>query len=141
MPPQSSVEKSPIRITRTRSPYFSPNSAMAPLWSAAWRSISAGDTTMFACTCSLTSDSTRSTLRILDAGRVREVEAQVVGRHQRAGLGDVGAQHLAQRRVEQMRAGVVQPQALAPARVHRHRHLLVLAEARPAVTFTRWTMS
>ena len=60
---------------------------------------------------------------------VREVEAQVVGRHQRAGLRDMGAQHLAQRRVEQMGAGVVEAQPLAPARVHRHRHLLVLAEA------------
>ena len=29
VPPQSSVEKSPILITRTRSPYFSPNSAIA----------------------------------------------------------------------------------------------------------------
>src|SRR6266508_2946359 len=42
VPPQSSVEKSPMRITRTRSPYFSPNSAIAPLWSAACRSISDG---------------------------------------------------------------------------------------------------
>ena len=28
VPPQSSVEKSPILSTRTSSPYFSPNSAM-----------------------------------------------------------------------------------------------------------------
>ena len=68
-------------------------------------------------------------LRILDAGRVREVEAQVVGRHQRAGLGNVGAQDLAQRRVKQVRAGMVEPQALTPARVHRHRDFLVLAQA------------
>ena len=42
VPPHSSVEKSPMRMTRTRSPYFSPNSAMAPLRSASCRSISAG---------------------------------------------------------------------------------------------------
>src|SRR6185437_13450169 len=30
VPPQSSVEKSPILTTRTRSPYFSPNNAIAP---------------------------------------------------------------------------------------------------------------
>src|SRR5437773_1418705 len=30
VPPQSSKEKSPMRTTRTRSPYFSPKSAMAP---------------------------------------------------------------------------------------------------------------
>jgi len=29
VPPQSSVEKSPIRTTRTLSPYFSPNKAIA----------------------------------------------------------------------------------------------------------------
>ena len=30
VPPQSSVEKSPMLSTRTSSPYFSPNSAIAP---------------------------------------------------------------------------------------------------------------
>ena len=61
VPPHSSVEKSPILMTRTRSPYFSPNNAMAPLLRASWRSISAGVTTMLAWTFSLTRSSTFST--------------------------------------------------------------------------------
>ncbi len=35
VPPQSSVEKSPNDSTRTSSPYFSPNSAIAPDFIAA----------------------------------------------------------------------------------------------------------
>ena len=35
VPPQSSVEKSPTRSTRTSSSYFSPNSAIAPAATAA----------------------------------------------------------------------------------------------------------
>ncbi len=34
VPPHSSLEKSPMVTTRTRSPYFSPNSAMAPCFFA-----------------------------------------------------------------------------------------------------------
>ncbi len=34
VPPHSSLEKSPMVTTRTRSPYFSPNSAMAPCFLA-----------------------------------------------------------------------------------------------------------
>ena len=58
-----------------------------------------------------------------------EVEAQVIGRHQRAGLRDVRAEHLAERGVEQMRPGVVLAQALAARRLHADRHVFALAEA------------
>src|SRR6185312_10503636 len=43
VPPQSSVEKSPIFTTRTRSPYFSPNSAIAPY---SWIATSIGTSTI-----------------------------------------------------------------------------------------------
>ena len=129
VPPQSSVEKSPMRTTRTRSPYFSPNSAMAPDAIASSRSISSCVTGVFACTCSLTSSSICSTSRSFMDAAVREVEAQVIGRHQRARLRHVRAEHAAQRRVQEVRARVVLAQAEPPRRLHRHRHVLVLAEA------------
>ena len=50
---------------------------------------------------------------------VAEVEAQPVGRHQRAGLLDVLAEHLAQRVVQHVRAGVVAADRGAPGDVDR----------------------
>src|SRR5262249_9228447 len=52
---------------------------------------------------------------------VREVEAEMVGRDQGAGLGHVGPEHLAERRVEGMRPRVMQPQPLAARRLDRDR--------------------
>ncbi len=46
-------------------------------------------------------------LLVVDAGKVREVEAQVAGIDQRARLLHVRAQHIAQRGVQQVRAGMV----------------------------------
>src|SRR2546430_9341602 len=46
-------------------------------------------------------------LAVLDGAAVGEVEAQVVGRHERARLRDVGAEDLSERRVQQVRARVV----------------------------------
>ena len=63
VPPQSSVEKSPIRMTRTWLPYFSPKSAIAPILSAASRSVQNGSTVMFSRTASLTRSSTCSRSR------------------------------------------------------------------------------
>ncbi len=48
-----------------------------------------------------------------DLREVREVEAQAVGSTERAGLLDVGAEDLAQRGVEQVRAGVVAADGVA----------------------------
>ena len=45
---------------------------------------------------------------------VREVEAQPVGRHQRALLRHVGAEHLAQRLVQEVGGGVVGARGRAP---------------------------
>ena len=57
VPPQSSRETSSTSITRTQSPYFSPNSAIAPSASASARSISSARTGLLALTQSLTRSS------------------------------------------------------------------------------------
>ena len=57
--------------------------------------------------CVLTMLSMRSQLLAADGREVHEVEAQPVRRDQRAGLLDVRAEHLAQRRVQQVRRGVI----------------------------------
>ena len=59
---------------------------------------------------------------------VAEVEAQAVGGDERAGLLHVGAEHLAQRPVQDVRAGVVAPDRLAPRRVDRRGRLLPRAQ-------------
>ncbi len=61
----------------------------------------------------------------------REVEAQVVGRHERAGLAGALADDVAQRPVEQVRARVVAHRVGASLRVHDGLHRL--ADAEPAV--------
>ena len=93
---------SPMATTRTSSPYFSPNSARAPDAMASSTAISRVVTGEFCSTTSLAMSSTRS----ISCGRhrlgMREVEAQPVGRHQRALLRHVIAEHLAQRLVQQV---------------------------------------
>ena len=65
VPPQSSRAQSPTETTRTRSPYFSPNSAIAPdLTASAWL-ITSACTDRSSSTTSLTR---ASTSRITDAG-------------------------------------------------------------------------
>ncbi len=56
---------------------------------------------------SLTRSSTVAQLLGAERLTVGEVEAQLVGTHRRAGLAHVGAEPLAQRRVQQVRGGVV----------------------------------
>ena len=63
---------------------------------------------------------------------MREVEAQVIGRDQRARLGHVRAEHLAERGVQQMSPRVMLAQALAARRLHADGHVLALAEAASA---------
>ncbi len=98
-----------MRMTRTRSPYFSPKSAMA-LYSLTATSMGTSSMTS---TRSLRSTSllARSSMSCNSSsstrGEVREVEAQVAGIDQRARLLHVRAQHIAQRGVQQVRAGMV----------------------------------
>ena len=55
---------------------------------------------------------------------VREVEAQVVGRDQRALLAHVVTQHRPQRRVQQVRRGVIAPDGLPAVLVDRRQGVL-----------------
>jgi hypothetical protein len=114
VPPHSSTEKSPKLSTRTSSSYFSPNSAMAP------------DATAASCFMSRVSPAELRTnllvhhaldllqLALRHRLEVREVEAQAVGRDERALLRDVRAEHLAQGSMQQVRGRVIQHDRAAP---------------------------
>ena len=121
VPPHSSTDQpsvlpppSPMATTRTSSPYFSPNSARAPEAIASSRLISRVVTGAFCSTMSLAMSSTRSISVGAHRLRMREIEAQPVGRDQRALLRDVIAEHLAQRLVQQMRRRMVCADRAAP---------------------------
>ena len=60
---------------------------------------------------------------------MREIEAQPVGRHQRSLLLHVGAEHLAQRRVQQMGGAVIEHSRLAACAVHLRRERVADANA------------
>ena len=107
VPPQSSRETPSISTTRTHSPYFSPKRAIAPSASASARSISSQRTGALALDPLV--DAVLDVAQLLGAERlaVGEVEAKFVGTHRRARLADVGAEPLAQRRVQEVRRGVV----------------------------------
>ena len=122
VPPHSSREKpSPISTMRTTSPYFSPNSAIAPSCS---RLVARGRDRAHAVRPEDPAVDHRLDVREL-LGReplaVGEVEAQLVGADVGAGLAYVGAEPLAQRRVQQVGGGVVAlgGQPLARARPRR----------------------
>ncbi len=102
---------------------------MAPEASASLRVISSWVTGTLAWTCSLTRSAICSTSLILTPLAVREVEAQVIGRHQRAGLRHVGPEDAAQGRVQEMRPGVMLAQTQPARRLDADRHVLALAEA------------
>src|SRR5690606_34075003 len=63
-----------------------------------------------------------------DRLEMREVEAQPVGRDQRALLGDVGAQHRAQHGMQQMSGRMVQHGGLPGSGVDPRRHRLALSQ-------------
>ena len=121
VPPHSSVLKrpSPIATTRTRSPYFSPNSAVAPSAIACCVSLTVVWTTELARIASLTIALDPLALLRGDGSGVHEVEAEAVGSDQRPGLLDVAAQGLPQRRVQQVRRGVVAADRIAATCIHR----------------------
>ena len=107
VPPHSSVENSPIPITRTSSPYFSPNNAMAPALMASSYFIRRGFHRAVAANLRVDQPLHLADLLGGEWLVVREVEARLPGIDQRALLLHVAAQHLAQRRVHQVRGGVV----------------------------------
>ena len=116
------------RSTRTTSPYFSPKKAMAPSRSASSLDISVALTALVG--DDLLVGQVLDPLQLLGGDRrvVAEVEPQPVGRHQRAGLLDVVAQHLPQGPVEQVGAGVVAADGLPPVGVDRGGGLLAGAD-------------
>ena len=109
--------------TRTLSPYFSPNSAIAPAATAC-----SGDTSTSVVhrrvPVHLLVDDALDAIEIVARDRleVHEVEAQAIGRDERAGLLDVRAEHLAQRGVEQVRRRVITPCGVADIDVDLGRH-------------------
>ena len=107
VPPQSSRETSSTSTTRTHSPYFSPNSAIAPSRSASARSMFSQRTGRLALIHSLTRSSIARSSSGAERLAVGEVEAQLVGPDGGAGLAHVGAEPLAQRRVQEVGRGVV----------------------------------
>ena len=114
MPPHSSTLKPGIDTTRTRSPYFSPKSAIAPRGDGVLDALHFGRAPRsLRSTCSLTIVLDLGELGRRDRREVREVETQAVGRDERARLLHVRAEHLAQRRVQQVRGRVVAPRRVA----------------------------
>ena len=113
VPPHSSTLKPGIDTTRTRSPYFSPKSAIAPA------AIASSVERTSVCTGVLRYDLLvddaldRIDLLARDRREVHEVEPQAIGRDERSRLLDVRAEHLAQRRVQQVRRGVIAPRRVA----------------------------
>ena len=107
VPPQSSRETPSTSTTRTHSPYFSPKSAIAPepLGLGALHLQPAHRPARL----DPLVDPILDRAQVLGAEplAVGEVEAQLVGAHGRAGLAHVGAEPLAQRRVQQVGGGVV----------------------------------
>ena len=81
---------------------------------------------------SLAMSSTRSSSSRRDRLRMREVEAQPVGRDERALLRDVIAQHLAQRLVQKMRRGMVLADRAAPRVIDVEQQRVADLDACPA---------
>ena len=106
VPPHSSCAHSPTETTRTRSPYFSPNSAIAPIALASGWLI----------TCARDREVVDQQLvdplldvrqhRVRDRARGGEVEAEAAGRVLRTRLGRGLAEQLAERLVHHVRRGV-----------------------------------
>ena len=113
VPPHSSMLKPGTLTTRTLSPYFSPNSAIAPAAIA-----SCVDRTSVCdrrVAADLLVDDPLDAIELVARDRleVHEVEPQAIGRDERSGLLHVRAEHLAQRRVQQVRRRVVAARRVA----------------------------
>jgi hypothetical protein len=106
VPPHSS-RLLPMSSTRTSSPYFSPNSIIAPSFCASSMGSTRACAAALARISALTMRLDLRDLRVADRRVVGEVEARALGVHQRALLLHMAAQHLAQRLVHQVRGAVV----------------------------------
>ena len=124
VPPHSSRDTSPTSTIRTQSPYFSPNSAIAPSARASSRVVSSARTGSPAAIHSFTRSSTPRSSASVSRCSVVEVEAQLVRPHVGAGLAHVIAQALAQRSVEQVGGRVVAHGGQAHVALHQRPHRL-----------------
>ena len=106
VPPHSSIEL-PASRTRTMSPYLSPKNAIAPIAIASSLVVSNARSRRVGQRLAVGDLFDLGDLVVGDRGVVAEVEPQPVGADERAGLLDVLAEHLAQRVVQHVRAGVV----------------------------------
>ena len=118
-------------MVRTVSPYFSSKKASAPPSIASAMLMNAMETGRSSRMMRWTSSSMARISSSVSAAIEREVEAQVVGRHQRARLAGPLADHVPQRPMEQVRARVVAHRVGAPLGVHDG--LDRLADPEPAV--------
>ena len=109
-----------METTRTSSPYFSPNRASAPAFTASSGVISRVVTASLWRMRSVDVFFDGADVVGRERLRLAEIEAQAVGRHQRALLGDVIAEAAAQRLVQQMGGGVVGAQRRAARAVDAH---------------------
>ena len=116
VPPHSSMLKPGIDTTRTRSPYFSPNSAIAPGRDRFLGRAHVGLHRRVA--IDLLVDDALDLVELLarDRREVHEVEPQPIRRHERTRLLHVRAEDLAQRRVQQVRRRVIAPRRVAELR-------------------------
>ncbi len=113
VPPQSSTESCPASTTRTTSPYFSPKNAIAPAALGLLAGRLVGPHRFVAQDLGVDEILDPSDLLLGHRPEVAEVEPQAVGRDERTLLAHVVAEHLSQRPVEQVGAGVVAPDRLA----------------------------
>ena len=130
VPPHSSRDHapSPTSTMRTTSPYFSPNSAIAPRLRASSSVVVSARTGWLARIHSLTRSSTAATSSAASGWPVGEVEAQLVGPDVGAGLAHVRAEALAQRRVQEVGGGVVALGRAARGAVDARDHALALVQ-------------
>ena len=113
VPPHSSREL-PMSSTRTSSPYFSPNSAIAPPFTASSYFMMRAVVGSFLQDLGVDLRLDRVDLLLAHRCVVREVESRLVGVDERALLLYVRPEHLAQRLVHQVRGRVVAHGAPAP---------------------------
>ena len=118
VPPQSSRETPSTSTTRTQSPYFSPNSAIAPRRSASIRDISSAPNGVALLDPVVDAIADVAELLVGQRSAVGEVEAELVGPHGRARLAHVRAEALPEGRVEQVGRGVVAHRREASDVVH-----------------------
>ena len=130
VPPHSSRDHapSPTSTIRTTSPYFSPNSAIAPSARASSSVVVSARTGWLARIHSLTRSSTHATSSAASGAPWVKSKRSLSGPDVGAGLAHVRAEALAQRRVQEVRGGVVALGGAARGAVDERDHALALVQ-------------